>query len=64
VLVSKLRDTDAERPFFRFADHAESETTEVVTDAARVYLQVLDELVQAAWHHVGRYENNRVPADV
>jgi hypothetical protein len=32
---------------------------EVVTDAAPVYLAVLDELLPAAWHHVERYANDR-----
>jgi transposase-like protein len=36
---------------------------EVVTDKAPVYPRVLDELVPAAWHHVERYENNRIEAD-
>jgi len=35
----------------------------VVTDKASVYPRVLDELVPAAWHHVERYENNRIEAD-
>jgi len=30
---------------------------EVVTDAAPVYPQVLDELLPAAWHHVEQYAN-------
>jgi hypothetical protein len=32
--------------------------TEVVTDAAGIYLGVLDELTPQAWHHVERYANN------
>jgi transposase-like protein len=40
-----------------------TEPTEVITDAARVYPRVLDELVPAAWHHVEQYANNRVEAD-
>jgi hypothetical protein len=35
----------------------------VVTDAAPVYLRVLDELVPRAWHHVEQYANNRIEAD-
>jgi transposase-like protein len=35
----------------------------VVTDKAPTYPRVLDELVPAAWHHVERYENNRIEAD-
>ena len=37
--------------------------SEVVTDKAPTYPRVLDELVPAAWHHVERYENNRIEAD-
>ncbi|MEU7876148.1 DDE-type integrase/transposase/recombinase [Dactylosporangium sp. NPDC049140] len=36
---------------------------EVVTDAAPVYLAVLDEVVPSAWHHVERYANNPIEAD-
>jgi transposase, IS6 family len=35
----------------------------VVTDKAPTYPRVLDEPVPAAWHHVERYENNRIEAD-
>ncbi|MFC6021410.1 DDE-type integrase/transposase/recombinase [Plantactinospora solaniradicis] len=41
----------------------ESDTAEVVTDAAPVYPAVLDELVPTAWHHVERHANNPVEAD-
>jgi transposase-like protein len=37
--------------------------SEVVTDAAPVYLGVLDELLPAAWHHVEQYANNPIEAD-
>ena len=64
VLVAKRRDGDAARRFFRRALGTLKVTpTEVVTDAAAVYPRVLDELVPAAWHHVERYENNRIEAD-
>jgi transposase-like protein len=64
VLVSKRRDADAARLFFRRAlTTLKVRPTEVVTDAAPVYLRVLDELVPAAWHHVERYANNRIEAD-
>jgi transposase-like protein len=36
---------------------------EVVTDKAPTYPRVLEELVPTAWHHVERYENNRIEAD-
>ena len=64
VLVSKRRDREAARRFFRRALTTLKVTpTEVVTDAAPVYPRVLDELVPAAWHHVERYANNRIEAD-
>jgi transposase-like protein len=64
VLVSKHRDGEAARRFFQRALTTLKVTpTEVVTDAAPVYPRVLDELVQAAWHHVERYANNRIEAD-
>jgi transposase-like protein len=64
ILVSKRRDADAARRFFRRALTTLRVTpTEVVTDAAPVYPRVLDELVPAAWHHVERYANNQIEAD-
>jgi transposase, IS6 family len=64
VLVSKRRDQEAARRFFRRALSTLKVTaTEVVTDAAPTYPRVLDELVPAAWHHVERYANNRIEAD-
>jgi transposase-like protein len=35
----------------------------VVTDAAAVYPDVLDELIPSAWHHVEQYANNPIEAD-
>jgi transposase, IS6 family len=64
VLVSKRRDGEAARRFFRRALATLKVTPiEVVIDAAPVYPRVLDELVPAAWHHVERYANNRIEAD-
>ncbi|MFC4135900.1 IS6 family transposase [Hamadaea flava] len=64
VLVSRRRDADAARRFFRRALAALKVTpTEVVTDAATVYPRVLDELIPSAWHHVERYANNPIEAD-
>ena len=36
---------------------------EVVTDAAKVYPAVLDELIPSAWHHVEQYANNPIETD-
>jgi transposase-like protein len=64
VLVSRRRDANAARRFFRRALSTLKVTpSEVVTDAAAVYPGVLDELIPSAWHHVERYANNRVEAD-
>ena len=64
VLVSARRDGEAARRFFRRALTTLRVTpSEVVTDKAPVYPRVLDELIPSAWHHVERYENNRIEAD-
>jgi transposase-like protein len=64
VLVSKRRDADAARRFFKRAlVTLKVRPSEMITDKAPVYLRVLDELVPAAWHHVEQYANNRVEAD-
>ena len=64
VLVSKRRDADAARRFFKRAlATLKVIPSEVVTDAAPVYPRVLDDLVPAAWHHVEQYANNRIEAD-
>jgi transposase-like protein len=64
VLVSKRRDGDAARVFFRHAlTTLKVRPSEVVTDAAPVYPRVLDELVPSAWHHMERYANNRIESD-
>jgi transposase-like protein len=62
--VSKRRDGQAARRFFRRALATSRMTpAEVVTDKAPTYPRVLEELVPTAWHHVERYENNRIEAD-
>jgi transposase-like protein len=64
ILVSRCRDADAARRFFRPALTTLRVTpSEVVTEASPVYPRVLDELVPAAWHHVERYANNQIEAD-
>jgi transposase-like protein len=64
VLVSKRRDGQAARRFFRRALATSRMTpAEVVTDKAPTYPRVLEELVPTAWHHVERYEHNRIEAD-
>jgi transposase-like protein len=64
VLVSARRDANVARRFFQRAlDTVKVRPSEVVTDRASAYPRVLDELVPAAWHHIERYENNRIEAD-
>ena len=36
---------------------------EVVTDRARVYPRLIEELLPGAWHHSEQYGNNRIEAD-
>ncbi len=63
VLVSKRRDRAAAQAFFIRALRHGPAPAEVTTDRAPVYPRVLDELVPAARHVTGQYENNRVEAD-
>jgi transposase-like protein len=64
VLVAARRDADAARRFFRRAlAMLKVIPAEVVTDAAAVYLGVLDEVIPSAWHHVEQYANNPIEAD-
>jgi transposase-like protein len=57
VLVSKRRNADAARQFFRRAlSTLKVIPAKVVTDAAPVYPRVIDELIPSTWHHVERYE--------
>ena len=64
VLLSARRDAAAARRFFTRALRTLKVTpSEVVTDAAAVYLAVLDELLPSAWHHVEQYANNPIEVD-
>ena len=64
VLVSPRRDARAARRFFATAMTATgTEPAEVVTDRARIYPAVLDEVLPGAFHNVERYANNAVEAD-
>jgi transposase-like protein len=64
VLLAARRDAPAARRFFtRALRTLKAIASEVVTDAAPVYLAVLEELVPAAWHHVEQYANNPIEAD-
>jgi transposase-like protein len=64
VLLSARRDAAAARRFFLRALRTSKVTpSEVVTDAARVYPGVLNELVPSARHHVEQHANNPIEAD-
>ncbi|MBG0564876.1 IS6 family transposase [Actinoplanes sp. NEAU-A11] len=64
VLLATRRDAAAARRFFtRVLRTLKVIPSEVVTDAAPVYIAVLEELVPAAWHHVEQYANNPIEAD-
>jgi transposase, IS6 family len=63
VLVSEKRDLAATRRFFiRALEHGRC-PTEVTTDRAPAYPQVIDELIPAACHVSEHYANNPVEAD-
>lgn len=64
VFLSAQRDAGAARRFFATAmTRTQTEPTEVVTDRARAYLGVLDELLPGAFHDVEQYANNVLEAD-
>src|SRR5215217_977024 len=63
-MLTVHRDAAAARRFFTQAlKTLKVIPTEAVTDAARVYPGVLDEMLPAAWHHVEQYANNPIEAD-
>lgn len=64
VLLSPRRDALAARRFFATAVKSTGTApAEVVTDRARIYPAVLDEVGSGAFHNVEQYANNRVEAD-
>ena len=63
VFVFNRRDIDAARRFFSSSLTAHGEPVEVVTDKAPALARAIDELIPAAFHNTGRYENNRCEAD-
>jgi transposase-like protein len=64
VFVAPRRDVRAARRFFQQAIGATEVTpTEVTTDRAPVYPDVLEALLPAAWHRTDQYANNRVECD-
>ena len=63
VLVSEKRDLGATRRFFTRALRHGTHPTEVTTNRAQAYPQVLDELLPAARHVMEKYANNPIESD-
>lgn len=63
VHVSQRRDIASARTFFTPALSVHGVPTEVITDRAPALANVVDDLVPAALHNTGQYENNRVECD-
>ena len=70
VYVSRRRDIPAARRVFTAVGAAQGaagavhgDPVEVVTDRAPALVNVIDELLPAAWHHTGQYQNNSGDCD-
>src|SRR3954452_22693736 len=63
VYVSQRRDIASARAFFTAALAVQDVPSEVATDRAPALANVIDELVPAALHNTGQYQNNRVEGD-
>jgi len=63
VYVSQRRDIAAARTFFTAALTVHGIPTEVITDRAPALVNVIEDLMPAAMHNTGQYENNRVESD-
>jgi IS6 family transposase len=63
VLVSRRRDIASARRFFTSSLTAHVAPVEVITDRAPALAKVIVELIPAAFHNTGQYENNRCEAD-
>jgi transposase, IS6 family len=63
VYVSRRRDIAAARTFFTAALTVHGDPGEVITDRAQALANVVHELLPAALHNTGHYENNRVECD-
>ena len=59
VYVTKDRDITSARGFFTASQTSYLVPVEVVTDRARALVNVIEELMPAAFHNTGLYENNR-----
>jgi len=63
VYVSQRRDIGSARRFFTAASTVHGVPTEVVTDRAPALANVIEELIPAALHNTGQYQNNSVECD-
>ena len=63
VYVSQRRDIASARTFFTAALTVHGDPAEVITDRAPALANVIKELIPAAWHNTGQYQNNRVECD-
>ena len=63
VFVSQRRDIESARRFFTKALAAHRVPVDVITDRAAALANVIHELIPAAFHNTGQYENNRCEAD-
>ncbi len=63
VHVSTRRDIASARKFFTTSLTAHRLPVEVITDRASALAHVIDELIPAAFHNTGQYENNRCECD-
>jgi len=63
VYVSQRRDIGSARTFFTVALAVHGDPGEVITDRAPALANVVEELLPAAWHNIGQYQNNRVECD-
>ena len=63
VYVSQRRDIASARRFFDTALTAHGEPSEVITDSAPALANVIEDLIPAALHNTGQYENNRCECD-
>ena len=59
VLVSRRRDLASARRFFTASLVAHRSPAEVISDRAPALANVIEELIPAAFHNTGQYENNR-----
>ena len=63
VLVSQRRDIASARGFVTTSLVAHHVPTEVITDRAPALANVIEDVIPAAFHHTGQYENNRCECD-